>query len=76
MPSTLLSKRSEPRHLDANPRPQSLAEEAISRELARIAAERFREEVARGVDEHNAYLAEYGSLADAVRAMADDTGRG
>lgn len=54
----------------------ALAEAAISRELASIMAERLRAEIARSVEEHSAYLQQYGSLADAVRAMAADPEHG
>ena len=49
----------------------ALAEEAISAALARVAAERFREEIARGVAEHDDYLARHGSLGEALRAMGE-----
>lgn len=49
----------------------SIAEGAIGREVALAAVERFRAEVALGVAEHEAYLAEYGSLSEAVRAMVE-----
>ncbi len=47
----------------------SIAEAAIGRALAGAAADRFRREIAESVAEHAAYLDEYGSLGDAVRAM-------
>ncbi len=49
----------------------SIAEEAISRALRQIATNRFHEDIARGVVEYEGYLQEYGSLTDAVSAMAD-----
>jgi|GEM_PF-265001 len=49
----------------------SIAEEAISRALRQIATNRFHEDIARGVVEYEGYLLEYGSLTDAVSAMAD-----
>ena len=45
--------------------------------LARDEEVRFRREIALSVAEHAAYLEEYGSLGDAVRAMGpgdDDSG--
>ena len=51
----------------------TIAEKAIGQELARIIAARHREEIARSVAEHTTYLTEYGSLADAVRLMAEGT---
>lgn len=44
-----------------------IAEEAIKLEVARVARERFEAEIRRSVEQHDAYLAEYGSFADAVR---------
>jgi antitoxin CcdA len=48
-----------------------IAEEAIAREVARATEEWFKAEIARGVAEHEEYLAKYGSLADAVRATLE-----
>ncbi len=50
----------------------AIAEEAIARALADATAKRFHAELARSIEEYESYLAEYGSLADAVRAMQDD----
>ena len=50
----------------------TIAERAIGEELARVTAERYREEIARSVAEHMAYLKQYGSLSDAVRSIAQD----
>ncbi len=47
----------------------AIAEAAIRRAVEERAAARFREEIAQSIAEHDAYLAEYGSFADAVRAM-------
>jgi post-segregation antitoxin (ccd killing protein) len=49
----------------------ALAEAAVAGELARIARERFAAQVAQACRAHDAYLAAYGSLADAVRAATD-----
>lgn len=47
----------------------AIAEKAIGRALAEAARKRFDEEIARCVAEHTEYLATYGSLGDAVRAL-------
>ena len=49
----------------------AIAEEAIGRAVQQRAAKRFRAEIARSIAQHEAYLAEYGSFADAVRADAE-----
>ena len=49
----------------------ALAEQAVAAELARIAQEKLEAEIARACRVHEDYLAEYGSLGDAVRAIAD-----
>lgn len=50
-----------------------IAEEAIKREVARVARERFEAEIRRSVEQHDAYLAEYGSLWEAVqRTLAEE----
>jgi antitoxin CcdA len=49
----------------------ALTEQAVVTALARIARERFDAEVAQACRAHDEYLAEYGSLGDAVRAMED-----
>jgi antitoxin CcdA len=49
----------------------ALAEEALAAALARIAKARFEAEIARACLVHEQYLAEYGSLGDAVRASAN-----
>ena len=54
----------------------SIAEKAIGEELAKVMEQHYREEVARSVAEHAAYLEQYGSLADAVRAAIQDQERG
>jgi post-segregation antitoxin (ccd killing protein) len=46
----------------------ALAEEAVAAALARIAWARFEAEIAQGCRVHEQYLAEYGSLGDALRA--------
>lgn len=48
-----------------------VAEEAIKREVARVARERFEAEIRRSVEEYEDYLAEYGSLWEALADMAD-----
>jgi antitoxin CcdA len=50
----------------------SIAEAAISRALAEEVRKRFDKEIARSVAEYHEYLAEYGSLADAVWAMEEN----
>ncbi len=52
----------------------AIAEDAIRRALAQAMERRFHEEIAHSLAEHRAYLAEYGSLADAVRSAAPDSG--
>ncbi|MDA8249265.1 MAG: type II toxin-antitoxin system CcdA family antitoxin [Rhodospirillales bacterium] len=47
----------------------AIAEAAIQRAVAQRAAEKFREEIARSIAEHEEYLAEYGSFAESVRQM-------
>jgi antitoxin CcdA len=47
----------------------AIAEQAIGRALAEAARKRFDEEIARGVAQHTEYLATYGSIGDAIRAM-------
>ena len=49
----------------------AIAEEAVAAALARIARERLEAEIAQACRVHEQYLAEYGSLGDAVRAMGD-----
>jgi antitoxin CcdA len=49
----------------------ALAEEAVAAALARIARARFDAEIAQACRVHEQYLAEFGSLGDAVRANAD-----
>lgn len=49
----------------------ALAEEAVAAALARIAKARFEAEIAQASRVHEQYLAEYGSLGDAIRASAD-----
>ena len=46
----------------------AIAEAAIASALNDVMLKRFHDEIARGVELHDAYLAEYGSLADAIRA--------
>jgi antitoxin CcdA len=46
----------------------ALAEAAVTAALERIARARFDAEVAQACQVHDQYLAEYGSLGDAVRA--------
>jgi antitoxin CcdA len=49
----------------------ALAEEAVATALARRAREKLAAEIAQGCRAHEQYLAEYGSLADAIRASID-----
>jgi antitoxin CcdA len=49
----------------------ALAEEAVATALARRAREKLAAEIAQGCRAHEQYLAEYGSLADAIRASVD-----
>ena len=51
-----------------------IAEAAIRREVARVARERFEAEIRRSVAEHDAYLADYGSFAEAVRRTLEEEG--
>jgi antitoxin CcdA len=48
----------------------SIAKDAIGRALAQAAALRFEHAISLSVAEHTAYLDQYCSLADAVRAMS------
>ncbi len=50
----------------------SIAEAAIGQALAHAVKARVRAEIAVSVAEYEAYRSDYGSLADAVRAMAGD----
>jgi antitoxin CcdA len=52
----------------------ALAEEAVAAALGRIARKKFEAEIAQACCVHEQYLAEYGSLGDAIRAAADDAG--
>ena len=54
----------------------ALAEQAVAAALARIAKARFEAEIAQACRAHDQYLAEYGSLADAVRANTDSDAAG
>ena len=49
----------------------ALAEEAVAVALARRAREKLEAEIAQACRVHEDYLAEYGRLGDAVRAIAD-----
>jgi post-segregation antitoxin (ccd killing protein) len=49
----------------------ALAEEAVAAALARRVREKLAAEIAQGCRAHEQYLAEYGSLGDAVRASRD-----
>ena len=49
----------------------SLAETALAAALERKALERLRAEIAQGCEVHEQYLAEYGSLSDAIRRQND-----
>ena len=49
----------------------ALSEAAIEAALARTARAKFDAEIALALIAHEQYLAEYGSLADAVRAIDD-----
>jgi antitoxin CcdA len=50
----------------------ALAEEAVAAALARREREKLEAEVARACRVHDRYLAEYGSLGDAVRAAVGE----
>jgi post-segregation antitoxin (ccd killing protein) len=70
-----------PRLPDGDPQPSlrgldlsAVAEDAIGRAYAQLASERFAAEVGISVAQHDAYLAEYGSLADAVRLATEPGG--
>jgi antitoxin CcdA len=52
----------------------ALAEEAVAAALGHIARKKFEAEIAQACRVHEQYLAEYGSLGDALRAVADDAG--
>lgn len=52
----------------------ALAEEAVATALARRTREKLEAGIARGCEVHDQYLAEYGSLADAVRMSSDAAG--
>ena len=49
----------------------AVAEEAVAAALARVARARFEAEVAQACKAHERYLAEYGSLGDAVWAETE-----
>ena len=49
----------------------ALAEQAVAAELARRDREKFDAEIAQACRAHEAYLAEYGSLRDAVKRTLD-----
>jgi post-segregation antitoxin (ccd killing protein) len=49
----------------------ALAEEAVAAALRRRVREKLAAEIAQGCRAHEQYLADYGSLGDAVRASAD-----
>jgi post-segregation antitoxin (ccd killing protein) len=49
----------------------SIAEEAVAAALARRAREKFDAEIAQACQAHDEYLAEYGSLGEALRCHAD-----
>ncbi len=51
----------------------ALAEQAVTAELLRRAHARMVAEIAQACDLHERYLAEYGSLSDAVRSASDAT---
>jgi antitoxin CcdA len=53
----------------------ALAEQAVAAALAGIAKARFEAEIAQACRVHGQYLAEFGSLGDAVRATADAAGQ-
>jgi post-segregation antitoxin (ccd killing protein) len=52
----------------------ALAEEAVAAALARRARERLDADIAQACRVHDQYLAEYGSLGEAVRTSADAAG--
>jgi len=52
----------------------ALAEEAVAAALSRVARAKFESAVEQACRVHDQYLAEYGSLGDAVRAAPDASG--
>lgn len=54
----------------------AIAEAAIGQAVQHRAAERFREEIARSIAQHDAYLAKYGSFAERVLRMREDDDAG
>ena len=52
----------------------ALAEEAVAAALARRSREQFEAEIAQACRVHDRYLAEYGSLGDAIRTNSDAAG--
>ncbi len=49
----------------------ALAEEAVAAALARVAREKFAADIAQACRVHEQYLADYGSLGEAVREGLD-----
>lgn len=53
----------------------ALSEAAIAAALRRMALEKFEAEIAQACRVHEQYLATYGTLGEAVRAIADAAGQ-
>jgi antitoxin CcdA len=49
----------------------ALAEEAVAAALGRVVQKKFEAEIAQACRAHEQYLAEYGSLRDAIRTIAN-----
>jgi antitoxin CcdA len=49
----------------------ALAEEAVAAALGRVIQKKFEAEIAQACRAHEQYLAEYGSLGDAIRTIAN-----
>ena len=52
----------------------SAAEAGVAAEVARAARERFAEDIRRGVEQHERWIAEYGLLSEQVAALQDVAG--
>jgi hypothetical protein len=63
-------------HDDAVPRSGQLEllEAGVAAEVARAARARFVEEIRRGVEQHERWIAEFGLLSEQVAALQDEAG--
>jgi len=52
----------------------SAAEAGVAAEVARTARARFAEDIQRGVEQHERWIAEFGLLSEQVAAMQDEAG--